>query len=227
MLLKLFSLSTLMTAFLLPGAQGFAASDTEQITIHQDLQIPGNILKPGAYTFAVEDRMLDRAIIRISSAKAGQNFLLLAVPNPQISARSTKGILLFDSGSPEKRILRGWSCPDCSTPLELAYPKLEAIKITGETGQSVLAVDPASDKLPLNLSPDDMKVVTLWLLSPKRIGADHRGIGLNAVKYASLARTHGRHLPQTASNTYLLVLCGALSLALSWALRGTGKRKSA
>jgi hypothetical protein len=64
----------------------------------------------------------------------------------------------------------------------LVYPKLEAAKITGDTGEAVLAVDPESDKLPANLPPDDMKVVTLWLLSPERVEAGHHGVGLKAAK---------------------------------------------
>ncbi len=75
--------------------------------------------------------------------------------------------------------------PGLRDELEFVYPKLEAAKISRESGESVLAADPESDKLPVNLSADDTKVVTLWLLSPKRVTADHRGEGLTAEKYES------------------------------------------
>ena len=52
------------------------------------------------------------------------------------------------------------------------YPKPEAVKITDASAQTVLAVDPAHDKLPDNLSADDMRVVTLWSLTPERISPD-------------------------------------------------------
>jgi LPXTG-motif cell wall-anchored protein len=211
---KLCTASVLLAVFLAPCTRVFAASDAQQIAIDRDLQIPGETLKPGTYTFAVEDRMNDRAIVRISSANNdARHLLLLAVPSAQLPAKASKGIILFDSGDATKQILRGWACVGCSAALELVYPKLEAAKITSETGQSALAVDPEFDKLPANLSPDDMKVVTLWLLSPKRVEAGHHGLGLNAVKYASTVSR--RHLPQTASNTYWFALLGVLSLALS------------
>lgn len=81
-----------------------------------------------------------------------------------------------------------------------------------------MAVDPESDKLPANLSPDDMKVVTLWLLSPERVEAGHHGVGLKAAKYQA-ASAQRRHLPQTASNLYWLALLGTLFLGSSLLVR--------
>jgi LPXTG-motif cell wall-anchored protein len=222
---KIFPIFLLLSDLLTPGVSLFAASNTQQIAVKRDLQIPGEVLKPGSYTISVEDRMTDRAIVRISNdTNEKQHFLLLAVPSNHILAPAAKGIILFKAADTTKPILRGWACADCVNPLEFVYPKLEAAKITSDTGESVLAVDPASDKLPADLSPDDMKVVTLWLLSPERVEAGHHGAGLKAAKYqAASAR---RHLPQTASNFYWLALLGTLSLSLSLLLRATRLRRS-
>jgi hypothetical protein len=223
---KILSASLFLAALVMPGARVFAADDAQKIAIKRDLQIPGEVLKPGSYTLSVEDRMSDRAVVRISNdADAKQHFLLLAVPSTQLSTVAGESIILFKAGDPTKQILRGWACADCSRPLELVYPKLEAAKITGETGESVLAVDPASDKLPANLSPDDMKVVTLWLLSPERVEAGHHGAGLKAAKYQA-ASTGRRHLPQTASSFYWLALLGTLSLGSSLLVRAARLKRS-
>ena len=64
------------------------------------------------------------------------------------------------------------------------YPKEDAVKITDNTGQRVLAVDTAYDKLPRELTAADMKLATLWLLAPKRMTGAHRGVGVKAVRYA-------------------------------------------
>jgi hypothetical protein len=213
-------------ALLTPGAGLLAASDAQQIAIKRDLQIPGEVLKPGTYTLSVEDRMSDRAVVRITNAAdSNQHFLLLAVPSSELSAKAGKGIILFDAGDPTKQILRGWACASCSSALELVYPKLEAAKITGDTGETVLAVDPESDKLPAHLSPDDMKVVSLWLLSPERVEAGHHGVGLKAAKY-EVASAGRRHLPQTASNLYWLALLGTVSLSLSLLMRAAQLKRS-
>jgi LPXTG-motif cell wall-anchored protein len=222
MTLKSLFIPLVFTAALVSNAPVFAATNTQTITLTRDLQIPGETLKPGAYTLAVEDRMQDRAIVRLSSVGGGPHYLLLGVPNSELNDRGEKGIILFGAADPSKRILQGWLCPKCSSALELVYPKLEAVQITKDTGESALAVDPVSDKLPVNLSPDDMKVVTLWLLSPERIVAGHRGEGLKAAKYSPAASlADSRHLPHTASNAYWFALFGMLSLALSLVVRSS------
>jgi hypothetical protein len=116
--------------------------------------------------------------VRISSLNNKQHFLVLAVNSRKLASDNSKGIILFSAADEKMQILRGWVCPSCAQGLELVYPKLDALKITAETGQAVPAVDPSFDKLPDSLSSDDMKVVTLWLLAPERITPDRRGSGL-------------------------------------------------
>ena len=204
---RFFSIPLVLTAAVLaPNTRAVAATNTQTITLDRDLQIPGETLKPGAYTLAIEDHMQDRAIVRISSAGGGPHFLVLGVPNSKLNGWGDKGTILLGAADPSERILQGWLCPKCSTALELVYPELEAIEITKETGEPVLAVDPASDKLPSNLSPDDMKVVTLWLLSPEHIEPGHRGTGLKAAKY-SPATSNADFRPALATHgkQYVLV----------------------
>jgi hypothetical protein len=57
------------------------------------------VLVPGAYTLSIEDRMRDRAIIRVSSASSDLHFLLLAVPKSRSADGNGKGIILFDSSN--------------------------------------------------------------------------------------------------------------------------------
>ena len=191
-----------------------ALPESQQITIDHALQVPGEVLTPGTYTFSLEDRLHGRAIVRIENSATSMHMLVLTVPSLKVSA-SHKGELIPFRPDASPQVLRAWLCATCAKPLEFVYPKNEAVKITADTGQSVLAADPAYDKLPANLSADDMRVVTLWLLSPERITNDH-GIGLAAVKYAAPAGmpavpTRDR-LPKTASNAYNWAIVGCLAL---------------
>ncbi len=160
--------------------------DSQTITLDHKLQIPGATLKPGEYTFAVEDRLQDRAIIRITDTKKNSHELVLAVPNDKLNQSERGKLIFFPAANSDKRILQGWMCPSCQAALEVVYPKNDAVKITGETAKAVMAVDPSYDKLPKNLAPDDMKVVTLWLLSPKEITPQQKGKGVEAAKYADV-----------------------------------------
>ncbi|MGH9583696.1 MAG: LPXTG cell wall anchor domain-containing protein, partial [Bryobacteraceae bacterium] len=123
--------------------------------------------------------------------------------------------------------------------LEFVYPKSEAVKITDASAQPVLAVAPESDHLPATLSADDMKVVTLWLLTPKRIMAGNRGKGVKAVKYSgsglgnaggqtsemASARPPAKRLPKTASDTFSLALWGLLSIMAAGGLYARRRRR--
>ena len=169
-------------------ANGFAADQSRSITLTEKLQIPEAVLKPGTYTFAVEDRLTDRAIVRITSAEGNKHYLLLSVPNQKLSGYGNNGLILFQSTEGKRPALRGWMCTGCTTGLEFVYPKAEAVKITDESTESVLAFDHEYNKLPSNLSADDMKVVTLWVLSPERITAENKGVGVKAAKYSSVSR---------------------------------------
>jgi hypothetical protein len=68
--------------------------DTQSVTLDHKLQVPGAVLKPGAYTFAVEDRLRDRAIIRITNTKKNSHELVLAVPSDKLN-QPEHGKLIF------------------------------------------------------------------------------------------------------------------------------------
>ncbi len=181
---KVLNLSILVTTCITPFAAAQAADRGQSVAVSQNVQIPGGNLNPGTYNFSVEDRLADRAIVRISNAQdANEHYLILAVPNTRLKTTPSNRLLYFKAASEGKQSLRAWKCETCAAPLEFVYPKLEAVKITDDSAEPVMAVDPSYDKLPSNLSADDMKVVTLWLLSPERITADNVGQGVKAVKY--------------------------------------------
>ncbi len=182
--------STVLVASFVAGGCVYAqtASESQSVTLQDKVKIPGASLKPGTYTFSVEDRLQDRAIVRITSQDQSKHFLVLTVPSAKLAQQGSDGLVRFTTPNGKDGVLRGWACPGCTPGLEFVYPKAEAAKLTDETAEPILAVDPTYDKLPANLSPDDMKVVTLWLLSPERITASNKGKGVKAEKYASVAQ---------------------------------------
>lgn len=211
-------LSLVTTVFLLPNLMAQTTRGPETVSLTENTQIPGAMLKAGTYTFEVEDRMADRAVVRISDThNRSDHHLLLSVPNPKLTPMGR--LAFFKTTGEAGQALQSWKCATCKAPLEFVYPKLEAVKITDESTKPVLAVDPSYDKLPDHLSADDMKVVTLWLLSPERITSDNVGQGVKAVKYNKFAQAPSqvaantrRHLPKTASSAYLFELMGIICL---------------
>ncbi len=165
-------------------ASAQSASQSQNVTLNEKVKIPGASLKPGDYTFSVEDRLEDRAIVRITAQDQSKHYLVLTVPSAKLPQAGNDGLVRFNVNGKDQA-LRGWACSGCTPGLEFVYPKAEAAKLTDQTAEPVLAVDPTYDKLPANLSADDMKVVTLWLLSPEQLTANNRGKGVKAEKYAS------------------------------------------
>ena len=206
-----------------------AGRDTQNIVITEAMQIPQVTLPPGSYSLSIEDRVRDRAVVRISSLNSTQDFVALAVKSRNLVSDNSKGIILFNAADAKLQILRGWVCPHCTEGLEFVYPKRDAMKITAETGQTVPAIDAVFDRLPDELSAEDMKVATLWMLSPKRTLPDRRGVGLKMARYESsasmrpsmelVANVRREHLPKTASNTFSLAAWGAGLLLAGCALR--------
>ncbi len=207
---------------------GSPGDNSVQVSLTEPLQIPDTVLAPGKYTFTLEDRLPDRAIVRVTEPSGVQHYLL-TVPSSQLPR--TKGLIYF-SAATVPQSLEGWQCPGCIRPLEFVYPKDEAVNLTASTGRAILAFDPTYDKLPDNLSPEDRRVVTLWLLSPKRVTADGRGEGLTAAKYATAPKMLAKNsealpqkMPKTASNIYLKLCIGLLLLMACGLLQLLRKRQ--
>jgi hypothetical protein len=210
---------------LLVLAAAAAGTDSQDISFDKPVQMPDAVLQPGKYTIHLEDHLPDRAIVRISQS-GGTDHYALTVPSKKLSP-STKGVIFFP-GSASTEVLHAWECADCKRPLEFVYPKDEAVKLTAKTGKPILAYDPSYDKLPANLSPEDRKVVTLWLLAPKTVTADGKGEGLLAAKYSAPKPTASaeplpQKMPKTASNAFSEITLGLSALALGLLLFGWRK----
>jgi hypothetical protein len=194
-------------------ASAAADADTQDVSFDKPVQIPEGVLQPGKYTIHLEDRMADRAIVRITEPGGAEHYLL-TVPSKTLKS-TVKGVIFFPE-STGTQALNGWQCSGCKSPLEFVYPKDEAVKLTADTGKPILAYDPSYDKLPANLSPADRRVVTLWLLAPKTITPAGKGEGLTAAKYSApklqaSAQPLPKTMPKTASSAFLELLAGFIS----------------
>ena len=159
--MKAFAILPMITVGLVSGIGALAADGTQTVRVKTALKIPEATLAPGQYKFAVEDRLQDRAIVRIESVGGSSHYLVLAVPVAKTKGTQAGSLILYHSAAgATEQSLKAWSCPGCAAPLGFVYPKAEAAALTDESAEPVLAVDPSYDKMPANLSSDDMKVVT-------------------------------------------------------------------
>lgn len=154
---------------------------SEHFTVDGNTAVPGTVLKNGTYVIRVVDHMSDRSILRIEDAKGKALSTFLGVPNASIGGG--QGPVVWSGGTQHDRALRGFNFPG-SFSVEFVYPKAEAVKIAVSHSSQVNAIDPESDNLPSkekNLTNDDMRMVTLWTLSPTKV--DGKTPAIAAEKY--------------------------------------------
>jgi hypothetical protein len=54
-----------------------AGRDVQNIVITEAMQKPEATLQPGSYSLSIEDRLKDRAVVRVSNLNSKQHFLCL------------------------------------------------------------------------------------------------------------------------------------------------------
>ncbi len=225
----------LFSACLLSPVAFASPVDRPSSSLHIDAktQVPEAVLPAGDYVIRILDHLSDRVIIEVHSPN-GINQRFLGVPARDL-ASSTPGPILV-KGAHNASALRGFAFSKANV-IEFAYPKNDAVAIAKASGVKMLAIDPPSDGLSTtpgfenaaSLSNEQMKIVTLWLLTPTTVGSDQPTIA--AAKYesdtpqttqiAEARKPVVNRLPKTASQFPLLWLTafGSLSLALVLTLR--------
>lgn len=229
----MFLKSRLFAAVAIFCGSALAASNVPDATfvVQDSLQVPGSKLEPGKYKLSLQQYDLpDRAIVRLTGEEHGTNVLLLAIPNRSLTGSGKNEIIKWNAKQSSDQALRGWTLPEKNGSLEFVYPKEEAAALANKVSERVVAVDPASEKLPAlpAMSADDMKIVNLWLLSYNKTAPSEPGKLAAAHYQPSSADSEVMHpksegqmassrksLPRTASNNGLWMLAGLLLLSAS------------
>jgi hypothetical protein len=218
----------LALAFLAPLSLFAASGDglSSQFNVSEPTLIPGTTLQPGNYSIKIVDHLQDRYLVNVNGMDSKSHALFIAVPSKSIRKAGHPGAISWNSAANGKTALRGFDFGKSGTTLEFVYPKDDAVSLATANGTPVLAVDPASEgKAPqLNqLSNDDMQMVTLWTLTPERVGGEAK---ISANKYQAaapaadstqqVAKAESRPpvakaMPHTASDLPLILLAGLLS----------------
>ena len=187
--------------------------------------IPGQSLRPGTYTIHVVGQLADRVILRIDDVAGTFHVDFIGIRSRDFRGNSSAGLASWDTPVDGVSYYRSWTPQGSARALEFVYPKAQAVSIAKVNQAKVAAIDPASEGRSADpaLSAEDMKLVTLWLLSSTRVGPENRAPDIKAERYetASIAPPKQllQSLPHTASNFPLLLLISLISLSSGLALR--------
>jgi hypothetical protein len=211
------------SVLLLPTFQARAA-DTPASTINLSTpaQVPGMTLDPGSYSIRVVGKLNDRLILKVKDVRGKTSVDFLGVPSP---SKGSPGITAWSQPVAGTTFLRGWVPPGSSSMIEFVYPKDEAVSIATVNQAKVPAIDPASEGRSVDptLSTEDMKLVTLWLLSSTRVGPSESKPSIKAERYNVASITKEKPvlaaLPHTAGSLPLVLFASLSSLTTALLLR--------
>ena len=209
---------SVLGALLAPRAGADAENKKTVLTFSQPLEIPGQVLPAGTYTFTLVDSLSDRNIVRITNADGTQVIAtILAINNYRLTP-TEKTVIKFEERSGDNpEALKAWFYPGDNFGQEFVYPKRRAVQLAIAAKEPIPAV--AADTL-----PTDLKTVPLVAETP-----DQRELPLDqAIQTAPLVAQNtapasvtgsDKQLPKTASSLPLIALLGMASLGFALVLK--------
>lgn len=201
--------------------QSTPSGSSTRFNIATPTDVPNKTLVPGNYTIRIVDHLRDRMIIRVAR-QGTDEATFLALPVSGLPKTGKPGPITL-AGSDGRQALRGFSFPD-GTLAEFVFPKSDAVAIAKMNNTTVPAIDPASEGrvASADLPAADLQMVTLWMLTPTKVGPNDASPSIKAARYkqaglvASLQMPKPKAvvavLPHTAGFSPMVLLAAALAL---------------
>lgn len=167
------------------------AGPNTTFTLQQKTAVPGAVLPSGTYNIQIVDHLNDRSVVQITAERKAATTTFLAVSQPGSVSASQDGSVIWSKGLHGQAALRGFHFSSGET-VEFVYPKDDAVALASANKEGVVAVDPASEKRPelAKLSPTDLQLVTLWSLTPVKVGPQNVATkGIEAKRYTAPTNT--------------------------------------
>ncbi len=195
-------------------AQSFNKRTT--VTFNQPVEVPGQVLPAGTYTFTIVNSYGMRNIVQIwNKDKTNLITTILAIPNYRLEPTEETVIEFRERPANQPQALKAWFYPGHSYGIEFVYPKQEAIQIAEATNEVVPA-----EVGELTLST--LKTIPLVAMTPGQkeepIAEAFQITPAPAAKAAEPVQV-AKELPKTASRTPLIGLLGIVFIVIGFGLK--------
>ena len=213
---------TLLGASLSAGARADEWNKKTVMTFNQPVEIPGQILPAGTYTFVLADSPSDRHIVQIFNADGSQIIAtVLAINNYRLKPTGDTVVKFAERSGDNPEALKGWFYPGDNFGQEFVYPKQRAVEL------ALLAKEP----VPALAADTDLKVVPIVAETPEQKEVPVTEVimvtpapapvvtAAPVVETAPAAAVETKELPQTASRLPLIALLGLVSLGAALLLK--------
>jgi len=207
---------TLLGATVLPSARADELNKKTVMTFSQPVEIPGQILPAGTYTFKLADSLSDRHIVQIFTAD-GMKIIatVLAINNYRLHPTGDSVIKFAERSGDNPEALKAWFYPGDNFGQEFVYPKPRAVQLAVESNEPIPAV--AAETTDLKEAPivavtpeqKELPVTEVIETAPPPVA--------EVQTPAPVAETE--ELPQTSSSVPLIALLGLASLGVAFMLK--------
>lgn len=128
------------------GAQGIVPDRTTYVTISAPVSVPGAVLPAGTYTFRLADTLASRNVVQIFDKDGSKIYATLITIAAERNEPSGDAVITFhETPANQPPALHFWYYAGEKAGHEFVYPKEQATQIAQRSGESVLAVDTASN----------------------------------------------------------------------------------
>jgi hypothetical protein len=219
---------TLLGATLAPGAHADEWNKKTVMTFSQPIEIPGQILPAGTYTFVLADSPADRHIVQIFSADGSHIIAtVLAINNYRLKPSGDTVVKFAERSGDNPEALKAWFYPGDNFGQEFVYPKQRAIELAVIVKEPVpaLAADTDIKVVPIVAETPEQKevpVTEVIMVTPEPapvVAAAPVVVATPVVETAPAPVAETQQLPQTASQLPLIVLLGLASLGAALGLK--------
>ncbi|MFZ3201802.1 MAG: hypothetical protein WA175_11710 [Candidatus Acidiferrales bacterium] len=213
---------SLLSAMSLSSVRADEYNKMTVITFSGPVEIPGQILPAGTYTFRLADSLSDRNIVQIFNADGSRIIAtVLAINNYRLQS-TDKTVVTFEERSGDNPdAVKAWFYPGDNFGQEFVYSKQRAAQLAVASNEPVpaLADETADIKTApiVAVTPDQKEVPVAEAIQtapPAAQTVDTAPVADNTTPAAAPAA-----LPKTASAVPLIALLGLASLGVAFTLK--------
>ena len=223
---------TLLGATLATGARADEWNKKTVMTFSQSVEIPGQILPAGTYTFVLLDSSADRHIVQIFSADGSHLITtVLAINNYRLKPSGDTVVKFAERSGDNPEALKAWFYPGDNFGQEFVYPKKRAVELAVIVKEPVpaLADDTDIKSTPIVAETPEQKEVPVAeaiMITPAPAAevvtttpAVQETVPAPVAATPAPVVVETKELPQTASHLPLIALLGFLSLGAALLLK--------
>jgi LPXTG-motif cell wall-anchored protein len=222
---------TLLAVTLTPGARADEWNKKTVMTFSQPVEIPGQILPAGTYTFVLLDSPADRHIVQIFDADGSHIIAtVLAINNYRLRPTGDTVVKFAERAGDNPEALKAWFYPGDNFGQEFVYPKQRAIELAVIVKEPVpaLAADTDIKVVPIVAETPEQKEVpvadAIEITPPAAEAVTPTPViqettPAPAVETAPAPVVETQQLPQTASQLPLIMLLGLSAIGAALLLK--------